>query len=81
MELSREEQEEITKQAKRFSRAMHAPLVSFGRLVLTDSQIFCSTALSINVHKIFKIVLAKAFDLKVGLAVDTCKCLTLTTSA
>ncbi|KAK8861290.1 septum-promoting GTP-binding protein 1 [Kwoniella shandongensis] len=48
----REEQEEITKQAKRFSKAMHAPLI------------FCSTSHSINVQKIFKIVLAKAFDLK-----------------
>ncbi|GMK54559.1 hypothetical protein CspeluHIS016_0111450 [Cutaneotrichosporon spelunceum] len=47
-----EEQEEITKQAKRFSKAMHAPLI------------FCSTSHSINVQKIFKIVLAKAFDLK-----------------
>ncbi|ORY25233.1 P-loop containing nucleoside triphosphate hydrolase protein [Naematelia encephala] len=50
--LPREEQEEITKQAKRFSKAMHAPLI------------FCSTSHSINVQKIFKIVLAKAFDLK-----------------
>ncbi|KAL7419849.1 Ras GTPase tem1 [Cryptotrichosporon argae] len=48
----REEQEEITKQARRFSKAMHAPLI------------FCSTSHSINVQKIFKIVLAKAFDLK-----------------
>jgi hypothetical protein len=32
---------------------MHAPLI------------FCSTMHSINVQKIFKIVLAKAFDLKV----------------
>ncbi|KIR32047.1 septum-promoting GTP-binding protein 1 [Cryptococcus deuterogattii 99/473] len=48
----REEQEEITRQAKRFSKAMHAPLI------------FCSTSHSINVQKIFKIVLAKAFDLK-----------------
>jgi GTP-binding protein of the ras superfamily involved in termination of M-phase len=67
----RDEQEEITKQvsgfrfriiqhsnqnytvqAKRFARAMHA------------SVIFCSTSASINVQKIFKIVLAKAFDLK-----------------
>lgn len=39
-------------QAKRFARAMHASLV------------FCSTSASINVQKIFKIVLAKAFDLK-----------------
>ncbi|KAL1410162.1 Septum-promoting GTP-binding protein 1 [Vanrija pseudolonga] len=50
--LPREEQEEVTKQAKRFSKAMHAPLI------------FCSTSHSINVQKIFKIVLAKAFDLK-----------------
>ena len=28
------------------------------------SLIFCSTSASINVQKIFKIVLAKAFDLK-----------------
>jgi GTP-binding protein of the ras superfamily involved in termination of M-phase len=40
------------RQAKRFARAMHASLV------------FCSTSASINVQKIFKIVLAKAFDLK-----------------
>lgn len=39
-------------QAKRFARAMHASLI------------FCSTSASINVQKIFKIVLAKAFDLK-----------------
>lgn len=66
----RDEQEEITKQvrgwkythggtlltsepkAKRFAKAMHASLI------------FCSTQASINVQKIFKIVLAKAFDLK-----------------
>jgi hypothetical protein len=41
-----------TIQAKRFARAMHASLI------------FCSTSASINVQKIFKIVLAKAFDLK-----------------
>lgn len=44
---------------------MRAPLVcsrSRSRLTL---QIFCSTSLSINVNKIFKIVLARAFDLKV----------------
>lgn len=29
-------------------------------------QIFCSTSAGINVQKIFKIVLAKAFDLKVS---------------
>jgi GTP-binding protein of the ras superfamily involved in termination of M-phase len=42
----------VTSQAKRFARAMHASLI------------FCSTSASINVQKIFKIVLAKAFDLK-----------------
>lgn len=34
------------------------------RKVDTTFQIFCSTSHSINVQKIFKIVLAKAFDLK-----------------
>lgn len=50
-----EEQEEITKQAKKFAKAMKASLV------------FCSTSHSINVQKIFKIVLSKAFDLKLTL--------------
>ncbi|KAF9351078.1 septum-promoting GTP-binding protein 1 [Mortierella sp. NVP85] len=50
--FSKEEQEEVTKQARKFARAMKAPLI------------FCSTAQSINVQKIFKIVLSKAFDLK-----------------
>ncbi|GAA5826690.1 hypothetical protein JCM11251_002856 [Rhodosporidiobolus azoricus] len=50
--FSQDEQEEITRQAKRFSKAMKAPLI------------FCSTSHSINVQKIFKIVLSKAFDLK-----------------
>lgn len=35
-------------------------------------QIFCSTSHSINVQKIFKIVLAKAFDLKVSGHPDRC---------
>jgi len=49
--LAAEEQDEITKQARKFAKAMKAPLV------------FCSTSHSINVQKIFKIVLSKAFDL------------------
>jgi GTP-binding protein of the ras superfamily involved in termination of M-phase len=49
----REEQEEITKQARKYSKAMKAPLI------------FCSTSHGINVQKIFKIVLSRAFDLKV----------------
>ncbi|KAL1998953.1 hypothetical protein VTN02DRAFT_5284 [Thermoascus thermophilus] len=48
----REEQEEISIQAKRFAKAMRASLI------------FSSTSHSINVQKIFKIVLSKAFDLK-----------------
>ncbi|GFG15826.1 septum-promoting GTP-binding protein 1 [Aspergillus udagawae] len=48
----REDQEEISIQAKRFAKAMKASLI------------FSSTSHSINVQKIFKIVLAKAFDLK-----------------
>ncbi|KAL2025004.1 hypothetical protein VTK56DRAFT_6 [Thermocarpiscus australiensis] len=50
--LSREEQEEISNQARRFAKAMRASLI------------FSSTSHSINVQKIFKIVLSKAFDLK-----------------
>lgn len=53
--LAEEDQEEITKQAKRFAKAMKASLI------------FCSTSHSINVQKIFKIVLSKSFDLKLTL--------------
>ncbi|KAK7205990.1 small GTPase [Myxozyma melibiosi] len=48
----REDQEEITKQARRFAKVMKASLI------------FCSASHSINIQKIFKIVLSKAFDLK-----------------
>lgn len=48
----KEEQDEVTKTARKFAAAMHAPLI------------FCSTSSSINVQKIFKIVISKAFDLK-----------------
>ncbi|KAI9837343.1 MAG: hypothetical protein M1819_000417 [Sarea resinae] len=48
----REDQEEISNQARRFAKAMKASLI------------FSSTSHSINVQKIFKIVLSKAFDLK-----------------
>lgn len=50
--MKEEEKEEITNQARRFARAMKAPLI------------FCSASHSINIHKIFKIVLAKSFDIK-----------------
>ncbi|KAI8885197.1 small GTPase [Backusella circina FSU 941] len=52
VKLPFEDQEEITTQSRKFSRAMKAPLI------------FCSTAESINVQKIYKIVLAKVCDLK-----------------
>ncbi|KAI3660949.1 hypothetical protein MP638_004725 [Amoeboaphelidium occidentale] len=48
----KEEQEEITTQARKFSKAMKASLI------------FTSSSMGINVQKIFKIVLSKAFDLK-----------------
>eukprot|EP01124_Arcella_intermedia_P025062 TRINITY_DN43_c0_g1_i1.p1 TRINITY_DN43_c0_g1~~TRINITY_DN43_c0_g1_i1.p1 ORF type:complete len:225 (+),score=20.54 TRINITY_DN43_c0_g1_i1:58-675(+) len=47
-----EYQNEVLTMARKFAKSMHAPLI------------FCSSAYSINVKKIFKIVLAKAFDLK-----------------
>lgn len=49
--MPQEDQEEVTKQARKFASAMKAPLI------------FCSTSHSINVQKIFKIVISKAFDL------------------
>lgn len=54
-EMADADQEEITKQAKRFGKAMKA------------SVIFCSTSHSVNVQKIFKIVLSKAFELKLNI--------------
>eukprot|EP00743_Colponemidia_sp_Colp-15_P001002 GILK01001108.1.p1 GENE.GILK01001108.1~~GILK01001108.1.p1 ORF type:complete len:265 (-),score=52.86 GILK01001108.1:113-859(-) len=48
----REEQEEITQMARKFAKAMKAPLI------------FCSVSYSINIQKIFKIVVSKVFDLK-----------------
>eukprot|EP00761_Pharyngomonas_kirbyi_P013910 gb/GECH01013939.1/.p1 GENE.gb/GECH01013939.1/~~gb/GECH01013939.1/.p1 ORF type:complete len:193 (+),score=33.56 gb/GECH01013939.1/:1-579(+) len=50
-ELSAEEQENITQQARRYAKSMKAPLV------------FCSAKASVNIHKIFKLVLTKVFDL------------------
>lgn len=46
-----EEKKETTLQARRFAKAMKAPLI------------FCSASHSINIHKIFKIVLNKVFEL------------------
>uniref|UniRef100_A0A7S2CL26 Septum-promoting GTP-binding protein 1 n=1 Tax=Florenciella parvula TaxID=236787 RepID=A0A7S2CL26_9STRA len=50
--LSVEHQEDVTKQARKFAKAMKAPLV------------FTSATHSVNVQKLFKVVLAKVFDLK-----------------
>lgn len=55
IDLPQQEQAEITQQAKRFGNAMRAPVI------------FCSTSHSINVQKIFKIILSKAFDLRLNL--------------
>ncbi|GME75285.1 unnamed protein product [Ambrosiozyma monospora] len=52
VDLPDDEQEEITRQAKKYAKAMNAPLI------------FSSTSASINIQKIFKIVISKAFDLK-----------------
>ena len=50
--LKAEDKADITSQARRFAKAMKAPLI------------FCSSSHAINIHKIFKVVLAKVFDLK-----------------
>ncbi|KAJ9099501.1 septum-promoting GTP-binding protein 1 [Naganishia cerealis] len=55
IDQSQQDQVEITQQAKKFGSAMRAPVI------------FCSTSHLINVQKIFKIVLSKAFDLKLNL--------------
>ncbi len=51
-QLPPEEIEEVDKMARKYAKAMKAPLI------------FSSASHSINVQKIFKIVLAKVFDLK-----------------
>lgn len=50
--MPEEEKKEIDKLARKYARAMKAPLV------------FSSASSSINVQKLFKIVLAKVFDLR-----------------
>lgn len=52
VDLPPKEQEEITEQARRYAQVMKAPLV------------FISASHSINIQKLFKIVLSKVFDLK-----------------
>lgn len=50
--LTKEEQEDICKFARKFAKAMKAPLV------------FTSASHSINIRKIFKIIISKVFALK-----------------
>ncbi|CDK24150.1 unnamed protein product [Kuraishia capsulata CBS 1993] len=52
IDMPMEDQEEVTTQARKFAKAMNASLI------------FCSTSASINIQKIFKIVISKAFDLR-----------------
>ena len=49
---AKEDQEQVTKHALRFAHAMHAPCI------------FCSSAQSINVQNIFKIILGRVFALQ-----------------
>lgn len=52
IQLPKNEQEETTLQARKYAKAMKAPLI------------FCSSSSAVNIQNIFKIVLSKAFDLK-----------------
>ncbi|GJD09306.1 Septum-promoting GTP-binding protein 1 [Galdieria sulphuraria] len=52
--LPKEEQITIIEQSRKFARAMKAPLI------------FSSASHSINVQKLFKVILAKLFDLRVS---------------
>jgi GTP-binding protein of the ras superfamily involved in termination of M-phase len=54
--MNKDEAKEITDQARRFAKAMKAPLI------------FCSASAPININKIFKIVLSKVFQLKCTVA-------------
>eukprot|EP00299_Pterocystis_sp_00344_P006413 c1824_g1_i1.p1 GENE.c1824_g1_i1~~c1824_g1_i1.p1 ORF type:complete len:216 (+),score=59.84 c1824_g1_i1:38-649(+) len=55
-----EQQDDITKLAKKYASAMKAPVI------------FCSTSQGINIQRIFKIVLSKVFDLKLSMPrIDT----------
>ncbi|ANZ77902.1 BA75_04811T0 [Komagataella pastoris] len=52
IDLPDEDQIEITNQAKKYARAMSASLI------------FSSTSHSINIQKLFKVILSKVFDIK-----------------
>jgi len=55
VELEASEKDNITKQARKFAKKMHAPLI------------YCSSKNSINIKKIFKVIIAKVFDLQANL--------------
>ncbi|KAJ1650557.1 Ras GTPase tem1 [Dispira simplex] len=52
VDMPRDHQEELTRQARKYAQAMKASLL------------FCTSSHDINVKNIFKIVLSKAFDLR-----------------
>ena len=53
-ELENHYKQDITKQARKFAKKMNAPLI------------YCSSELSINVKKIFKIIIAEVFSLNMN---------------
>eukprot|EP00792_Barthelona_sp_PAP020_P004717 TRINITY_DN2304_c0_g1_i1.p1 TRINITY_DN2304_c0_g1~~TRINITY_DN2304_c0_g1_i1.p1 ORF type:complete len:195 (+),score=38.06 TRINITY_DN2304_c0_g1_i1:48-632(+) len=53
-ELSTEEQAEVTTLARKYAAAMKAPII------------FCSSAVGVNVNKIFKIALSKVFQIPIN---------------
>lgn len=55
IDMAVEDQEEVLAQAKRFGKVMKAPVI------------FTLTSKSINVQKIFKVILSKAFDLRLNI--------------
>ena len=52
---NKEFKEEVTKKARKFAKKMRAPLI------------FCSSSHSINVKKIFQIIIAKLFNFKANI--------------
>lgn len=50
--LEKTEQEDIVTQARKYAKAMHAPLI------------FCSASHGINVQKLFKLIFEKVFSIE-----------------
>mmetsp|Transcript_38795 Transcript_38795/g.107806 ORF Transcript_38795/g.107806 Transcript_38795/m.107806 type:complete len:213 (+) Transcript_38795:196-834(+) len=59
VKLEAEEQESISKQARKFAKAMKAPLI------------YTSASVGINVQKIFKLVFSKVFDVKCSIPIKS----------